>query len=1288
MFFSSYVPDPNFKRFFYKNYKMAKNFDNSLNGKIIDFLDANGAIDENKFLEIQSKHEYISLHAPIKNVKKRYIEISAFNQLLTEIIKENYRQNQLTYQYGNFMMNDVFNYLYIDFDYWVINDNFEQENINLARFVEGLIREKFGPRYIMTFVPNVLTNKGGMHKCGFHINVYLADVITYENRCNMATELKDALLTHSTIASWWGKYQDIVYASDNDQQTCKLLDIFDENRFKSTSSHILPFCQKNSAARQYKLISGYGFNNGNYDYIVGSTAEMYNLCSKKPNGRITRMSINTKNYSIEMMRNIGQSMIDNHEVNCTKLDDIDPHDITIKRREITRRKLLELHQLDSDCSGDLIQVEMFLYDFIDGISTMCDNLPIIEAFKKGAEYGRMNQYIIKIVQFWFMLYSLANKITKLEIKDPETMDPDELERRLKLAKIGSYDHELDQKAPSIIKCLLMPLFIRGGKTDDIGIDSIIYNTIKFMAPKHTKNANPTDPNYDVNIDFRSDEDDFFKSLYTPNEIYNFHQYASIPPKSRESLSKKDPYRYAELEHDHRKLLYKFKTKLNSWFEFVKNEIFEKITYEIEPFQPYTRSRDNFSFVDMNLRPMFYKEYNYQLSNLNKMFLFVLVGNTSANQYETTVHKIIARYVKNYVYITKKNGSLKAEDKEVYIYNIRQTNLLCAMPYNQWILDNNSVLKNWITIIYDKMIRPLEETTSGSSIGGIQAICKIIFERFRMLEFEKRGGGTGIVEKMKIGGGKSTINNAYDHIVAYDSNTDQYLTSTPPVIDVPQKSSYMPARNGLIHYVFDQTTRTWRASFEKNNRHIILNTYTLATYVPLEEYDWNNPVYKHLMEVLTQIYPDKEEREWILNMYATVVCPMIVKDQMLFLYGTGSDGKSTMNKIVENFLGHQDATNILVTEDGDPQHQISLFNPFGYATTFKSSTLTVSENGSNHNEGGVINFDRKTFAVAQEPPQRKIHTEVFKDFLSGSVTVARKIRQATKQFVCNLLVVVETNQIPQFDIVDNAVRRRVAIYAHQSKFRMHSTQTYVNKKYVYKAEPDIIDRINKDTRYWQALLEEFVRRCVKLLNTDVIIDGQRTHGIKQISDIQMPKSVMKSTESAFGRTNGLTKWLDTVLLDIGRGFIPIYDLVRFIKKRNSTAKRIGDGSKGFILDARRSEEEVMKEIKMVIQNKFEDQLFKLNIDNVKKEGGKTSRTEIDMIKVRMLSKNTKSLTIEELRQHNIIEEYALTTIDSAPDPNLKDVVLVAFDYNDDDEDIRELLESEIEDENDAQTPFEL
>jgi hypothetical protein len=380
--------------------------------------------------------------------------------------------------------------------------------------------------------------------------------------------------------------------------------------------------------------------------------------------------------------------------------------------------------------------------------------------------------------------------------------------------------------------------------------------------------------------------------------------------------------------------------------------------------------------------------------------------------------------------------------------------------------------------------------------------------------------------------------------------------------------------------------------------------------------------------------------------------------------------------------------MLVTEDGDMNHQTSLFNPFGCATTFKSSTLTVSEKGSNHNEGGVVNFDKKTFAVAQEPPQRKIHTEVFKDFLSGSVTIARGIRQAAKPFVCNLLVVVETNQIPQFDIVDNAVRRRVAIYAHQSKFVMHSTQRYENKKYVYKAHPDIIERINKDTRYWQALLEEFVRRCVKLLNTEVMVDGQKSHGIKQISDIQMPKSVMKSTESAFGRTNGLTKWLDSALVDAGHGFISVYDLIRFIKKRNSTTRRIGDGSKGFILDARGSEQEIMKEIKTVIQNKFEDQLFKLNTDNVKKDGSKLARMEIDMVKVRMLSKNTKSLTVDELRQHNIIEQYALPAIDSAPDPNLKDVVIVSFDYNEEDDDIVALLEAEAEDENDDEMSLNL
>lgn len=1258
-----------------------------------EFIQTHEKVDPKKFESLENQQDYVGIHAvgykkTFKNtmtgeerefnqpgMKMSYFPIEDFNQLLHQIIQVNLEKGKLTDKYGNYMMNKVFNYIYIDFDFFTTDSDFENDNIMLAEKIEKLVRDKFKPKYILTFVPATLTQKGGIYKCGFHINVFMDYVLTYEMRNELALEFKKAMLLDEGIADWWDLRKDDIFQHENDSSPCQLVDIFDEARFKETSSHILPFCQKNAEARQYKLHKVFNLaENDQMDYIIPASAEMYNGCMKSKAITFNR-SLSDDDYSIEFVRNIGQLMIDRHEVPFSKLDDIPPKLISLRRREIAKNRLIKIHQQHSK----LIDAEMFLYDFFDGVSMMCETVPIIKAFKKGGSFGEMNHYIIEVVKFWYMLYSITNEITNKPNSqssiETEGKDAEEIEKLRKLAKRGSYDYEIAQKVPEIMMIILMPLFIRGGKTDDEGIISIILSSINFMSAKNCRNNESKRTElFDDETNLKEDLN-YFQALYKPFEIYHFHKFVSLNEKQKAKEMKNNAADYSLMCYDHGRLLGIFKRILSQWFKFVQNEIFGNITREIEPFNPYTKERSNeFNFIKLYSNQHYIDEYNYQIGNLNKMFIFVLVGESSINLYESAIYKIISKYVKDYVRISKKNGSLKAEDKEVHIYNIRQTGVLQKMPHDQYILDNNSALRGWITMIYEHTIKTQEQTSIASSIGGVKGIIKLIFDKFKMLEMDTRPG-VSTIEKLKTKGGTNLVEQAYRYIVGYDSNTDQYIGNIPPMRDLPQKSEYLSVFNGMIKYLKDPKTQQYVARLQIDNRNVILDSYTLAEYVPFETYDFNNRVYKDLMKIISEIYPIEEEREYMLNMYATCVCPMITKDQMIILYGTGSDGKSTMNKIIQNMLGYLDSTDIVVYNGDKPEDQIILNNPRGYATTFKSSTLVVSEKGSNHNEGGVVNFDKKTFAVAQEPPQSKIHTEVVKEMLSGNALQARRIKQASQQILCNALVILETNQIPQFDIIDNAVRRRITMCPHRAKFLMSSTQQYKNKKYIYKADSAKIERIIKDVRYWQALLVELVRRSVQLLNSQVKVDGKLVNGISQTSNIPIPASFRKFTESAFGRTNGLHKWLDSAILSTNCGFISIYELINLIKKRNASPRMNKDPSRGYILDARGSELEMMKEIKTILQNKYEDHIFSLNMELISRQSKNSKRLEVDLGKVQELEKKTRTMSLDILRSENIIGQFALDTIDSGNDPSLKDVVLVGHDYNEDDEDIQKLFEDE-------------
>ena len=82
-----------------------------------------------------------------------------------------------------------------------------------------------------------------------------------------------------------------------------------------------------------------------------------------------------------------------------------------------------------------------------------------------------------------------------------------------------------------------------------------------------------------------------------------------------------------------------------------------------------------------------------------------------------------------------------------------------------------------------------------------------------------------------------------------------------------------------------------------------------------------------------------------------------------------------------------------------------------------------------------------------------------------------------------------------------------------------------------------------------------------------------------------------------------------------------------------------------------------------------------MDLISKESKSSKRLEVDILKVHELEKKTRTISLDVLRQENIIGKFALDTIDSGNDPSLKDVVLVGHDYNEDDDDIQKLFEDE-------------
>ena len=228
---------------------------------------------------------------------------------------------------------------------------------------------------------------------------------------------------------------------------------------------------------------------------------------------------------------------------------------------------------------------------------------------------------------------------------------------------------------------------------------------------------------------------------------------------------------------------------------------------------------------------------------------------------------------------------------------------------------------------------------------------------------------------------------------------------------------------------------------------------------------------------------------------------------------------------------------------------------------------------------------KTFCVCQEPDQDKILiTSVIKDLTSGAISHGRKINKAETMFKNNALIVMESNRVLQYDTVDDAVKRRMIVYEHKSKFTTEVNDAQLkNVKYKFSANQDVINRAKTHTEYWDALFQILLEHATDLLN----------RGIKVVSDIKKPRSIEQFTQYSFENSSALLRYLYDNYEEDSESFIFVTDLVQQIRDYDKTLR---DNDEDPILsNSRGAQMKILQEL----QNKYSGKFYKLKPEFVKK-----------------------------------------------------------------------------------------
>lgn len=162
----------------------------------------------------------------------------------------------------------------------------------------------------------------------------------------------------------------------------------------------------------------------------------------------------------------------------------------------------------------------------------------------------------------------------------------------------------------------------------------------------------------------------------------------------------------------------------------------------------------------------------------------------------------------------------------------------------------------------------------------------------------------------------------------------------------------------------------------------------------------------LMNVLKQIFPDDDVREYDLIVKSSGLTGIQVQN-LIVSSGVGGNGKSILNALMMKSLGN-----------------------YGYNL---SSTCLVQEIKTGPNPE-FANLHNKRYVVAGEPPSKKyINMDTIKKLTGDPILEVRGLYQSKCETKLKCTLDLDLNGLPKFDVVDEAVNRRLRAIPFESRF---------------------------------------------------------------------------------------------------------------------------------------------------------------------------------------------------------------------------------------------------------------
>lgn len=243
------------------------------------------------------------------------------------------------------------------------------------------------------------------------------------------------------------------------------------------------------------------------------------------------------------------------------------------------------------------------------------------------------------------------------------------------------------------------------------------------------------------------------------------------------------------------------------------------------------------------------------------------------------------------------------------------------------------------------------------------------------------------------------------------------------------------------------------------------TYRESDLVTLSVgYDYDEALMYHDKETIQEInrfifsvFPDEETCRYVIKFMASCLAGYTDDQLFHFGYGTGSNGKGILIKLMLETLGQ-------------------------YGGTLSASFLTGKTPDADAPTPALTNIVNKRFvAISETVEGAKINEQLFKSMCGQDKLVYRPMRQEAREFEPDFKLFMVCNDLPEFKGSDYAMKRRIRVIPFKSSFKENPDKN--------KGEKTIDKTLNGRVRTWRHAFMGLLLQGYQLYVTEGLVPSE-------------------------------------------------------------------------------------------------------------------------------------------------------------------------------------------------------